>query len=76
MTNSNPPGPTDDFPKGKICEEDEGGLNIAIGVDPETRNVILNFGVPVNWIGMEVDEALGLAKLITEKANELKAMVG
>ena len=49
-------GPTGDYPNGKVCESDEGGLNIGLAVDKEEGIVALKFGTPVLWIGLEKDD--------------------
>lgn len=67
MSDNDQLGPTGEFPEGKIHEDDEGGLNMAVGHKGEL--VFINFGKPVQWIGMNPSEALQLAKLITEHAE-------
>jgi hypothetical protein len=44
-------GKTNDFPRGKLNGSDEGGLQIAISVLDKT--VIVAFGAPTAWIGMD-----------------------
>lgn len=68
---ANKPGPTHDFPKGKLNDEDEGGLKIAISIQDSV--VRIDFGEPTAWIGLPVEEALAFASLIVGKAIELRA---
>ena len=62
-------GKTNDFPRGKLNDSDEGGLQIAIGVRDKT--VIVDFGTPTTWIGLDKQTALALANGIIEKANSI-----
>lgn len=67
------PGPTGDFPKGKMDQEDEGGLNIGVG--SRGRKVMMVFGKTVAWIGMEADDAEKVADAIRVAASEARAFV-
>lgn len=60
-------GATKDYPRGKLNQHDEGGLQIAIGVQDKT--VIIDFGTPTTWIGLDKHTALALANSLIEKAN-------
>lgn len=48
-------GATNTFPEGKLTEDDEGGIQFAVGV--KDGQVCLDFGKPIAWIGMNPDEA-------------------
>lgn len=63
-------GATGEFPEGKLTSEDEGALKMAVGIHPETGKVIVNFGKPVAWLGMEANDALKLAGFIRKRAIE------
>lgn len=63
------PGKTNDFPRGKINEFDEGGLRISIGVQDKT--VMIDFGAPTKWIGMDKQTAIDFANAILGKANSI-----
>lgn len=65
----NKPGPTGDFPQGKLNEDDEGGLQI--GVTTESGKVVIEFGIPVRWVAMAPDQAIELAKIITQRAEAI-----
>jgi hypothetical protein len=69
-----PLGPTGDFPKGKLNEEDEGGLTMAVShqVYPSGGVVRIDFGKPTAWIGLPPDEAVAFAKMIVNHAMALK----
>jgi hypothetical protein len=59
-------GPTGDFPRGKLSEHDEGALNIGIAVKDKT--ILVNFGGPVAWFGLDYAGAVGFAEAILAKA--------
>jgi len=65
-----PLGPTGEFPKGKLNESDDGGLNIAVGAEGE--NVVLHFGSSVNWIGFGPDEADAVASALNHYAQKIR----
>jgi hypothetical protein len=62
-------GATREFPKGKITEADEGGLRMAIFKKDE--KLIIEFGTPVLWLGMDLNEARDFARLILLKCDEV-----
>jgi hypothetical protein len=63
-------GPTHDFPRGKLNETDEGGINIAIST--EEGNVRIDFGKPTAWVAFPPEQALQLASLIVARAMTIK----
>lgn len=65
-------GATKDFPKGKLNEADEGGLNLAVThTDGADGRVIVHFGSPVVWIGFTREEAIAIAEMIKKHAESL-----
>lgn len=68
-------GPTGEFPHGKIHESDEGELSIAVGHTPDGK-VLMDFGVPTPWLGMEPDQAKEIAKALLHHADEAEKMRG
>ena len=62
-------GKTNDYPRGKLNDADEGGLKIAIAVQDKT--VIVAFGTPTAWIGLDKHTAIAFANGILEKANAI-----
>ena len=64
-------GATGNFPAGKIDKTDEGEIRFAIAADPTTRKVIINFGKPVAWMGMEKDQAIAIGETLIARAKEL-----
>lgn len=61
------PGPTGEYPDGKLNKDDEGELQFAVGVT-NTGDVFFDFGVKVKWIAMEPSQAIELAKVIAINA--------
>lgn len=62
-------GATGRFPQGKIDPNDEGELKLA--VSNQDGNVIIAFGKPVHWVGLDKVTALQFAKAIFDHANAL-----
>lgn len=56
------------YPRGKLNADDEGALAIAITVKDKT--VIVDFGKPVNWLGLDADSARNLARTLLRRADE------
>lgn len=65
-----PLGKTGLYPEGKVCPEDEGEIQIAIGSDPERSVVILDFGAkPINWLGLNPQQAVDIATSLIKQAR-------
>ena len=64
-------GKTGRFPYGKVSEDDEGELRVAIGIDLSQGIVRIEFGKPVAWLGLPVNQARALSQMLLEKADEL-----
>jgi hypothetical protein len=62
-------GQTGDFPHGKLDDTDEGGLNIAIGSEPDGKNVVIRFGKKVAWIALPQEQAVQFAMTILRHAR-------
>lgn len=62
-------GPTGNFPRGKLFDSDEGELQIGIGV--VDRTIVVKFGKPTAWIGLDYYSAVGLAQTILKRAEEI-----
>ena len=66
-------GPTGNFPYGRLNDEDEGELQIALGADRASETVWLDFGKPVAWIGMRPEQAEAIAaKMVAAAARARK----
>lgn len=62
-------GPTREYPQGKIHSTDEGEIKMAIGT--KENKVVIHFGTPTAWIGMDKEQAIQFGKTIIEKAEEI-----
>lgn len=65
------PGPTGDFPKGKLRPDDEGG--IAIAIMNRGGKIVMDFGKPTAWIGFDPVEARQMAEALLRNAAEAEA---
>lgn len=63
-------GATGKFPDGSLDKSDEG--EIAFGVASHRGKVIINFGKPVAWLGMDATQAAGLAALLLKHASQCR----
>lgn len=72
MNKSDIPGATGKFPRGKINEDDEGELQIVIGINEEHKTIMIDFGKPVSWIGFGADEARAFANWILANADKIE----
>lgn len=63
-------GATGQHPMGSLDKSDEG--EIAFGVASHRGKVIINFGKPVAWLGMDARQAAGLAALLIQHANRCR----
>lgn len=61
-------GALGDFPEGQLTKSDEGAVQFAIGV--KDGKVVLDFGTPVAWVGMNPQQAADLASLLMKRARE------
>lgn len=61
-------GATGEFPDGKLTPDDEGGLQFSIG--HRNGKVVLDFGTPAVWIGMEPQQAVELAQSLFDHARQ------
>lgn len=62
-----PLGPTGNFPDGKCTPDDRGELALAIAIDPKNKLIVMNFGIPVTFIGMEAKQAIAMADDLLRK---------
>ena len=60
-------GALGDFPAGQLTKSDEGSIQFAIG--DKDGKVVLDFGTPVNWVGMTPQQAADLASAIFNRAR-------
>ena len=60
-------GATGAYPDGQLNKTDEGELAFAVGV--ENGVVVVKFGKPVAWLGLQPDQACELGRLLITKAG-------
>lgn len=60
-------GATNKFPQGKLTENDEGEITMAVAV--QDGKVVIDFGQPTAWVGMDPQQASDLATLILKNAR-------
>jgi hypothetical protein len=65
-------GATNQFPRGKLNEDDEGELQFGIAITEDLKTLVINFGKPIEWIGMARVDVLALAHALKERANEME----
>ena len=66
-------GPTGDFPQGKLRDDDNGALSFRVGI--LENKIVVQFGVPVEWIGLDAPLARALAAKLIEKADLIEGQV-
>lgn len=66
-----PFGATGRYPMGKLTETDEGEIAFGVAADKQNGKVIINFGKPTAWVGMDREQALALADSLKRKADDL-----
>lgn len=63
-------GPTGAFPQGRLNPEDEG--EIRMGVTVHDGKVVMDFGKPTAWIGMDPRQARELGETLIRRAGEVR----
>lgn len=66
-----PRGATNRFPRGKFTKGDEGELRLAVYVKDGT--VVMDFGKPVAWMGLDSVAAKQMAELLIKHADSLES---
>lgn len=60
-------GGTGEHPEGFLTPDDEGGIQFRVG--SENGKVVLDFGKPVHWVGMDAQQAADLASSLLKWAR-------
>lgn len=60
-------GPTGEHPDGQLNKHDDGGIKFAVGV--HEGKVVMDFGKPTAWIGMNPQDAMDLASTLVKNAR-------
>ena len=66
-------GALHDHPEGRLTDKDDGALQYAVA--QTGGKVIVNFGTPVSWIGMNPEDAEAMANVLMAKAREARKMI-
>lgn len=61
-------GSLGNFPEGQLTKTDEGAIQFAVG--EKDGKVVLDFGTPVVWVGLNPQQAADLASLLLKRARE------
>jgi len=67
-------GPSRQFPAGKLCREDNGELIMGMAIHGGT--LIINFGTPVAWIGLDLAAAEEMAEMLDKYIGKLRGLNG
>jgi hypothetical protein len=60
-----------EFPDGKLNEEDEGEIGVAIGI--EDGRVIIMFPKPVAWFGLPGEQSIEMGRTLIKRGREALA---
>lgn len=60
-----------EYPAGRLGAADDGALAMAVTGDREKGVIVVDFGKPVVWFGLTPESAVGLARLLVQKAREV-----
>lgn len=69
MDENQKPGPTGDYPMGKLAPDDEGGLKMRFKTVGE--RLIIDFGTQVAWIGLGERDARAMGEMLIREADKL-----
>ena len=73
--NNKQPGPTGEFPNGRLNNYDDGELAIGVTADKENNVLIIDFNKEIGWLGLKPEEAYDLSRLLFQKAKELEGEI-
>lgn len=59
------------FSDGRIGPNDDGDVSFACSADAKNKIVILDFGKPVSWIGMQPEQAVAIAEMLVKFARQV-----
>ena len=62
------------YPHGKLNTDDRGSLALAMAVDKAKGVIIIDFGKPVDWIGLRLEDAELIRDMLTAKMLELRGI--
>lgn len=62
------------FSDGKIADDDEGDTAFYMGMDPESKKIILRFAKPLTWIGLDYQSACAFRSGLDKHIEQLEKM--
>lgn len=62
------------WPHKRISGDDDGETAFAIATDPQNEIIRIQFTKPMNWIGLDIQSAKNLHRLLGEKITELSLL--
>lgn len=65
------PGPTGDYPDGRLHAADRGEVQAALTVDRENGRLHIDFGTELSWLSMNAEQALAFAEQLRRRAEQL-----
>lgn len=67
------PGPTGEYPAGKLRPDDEGGINVVARIDRARGVIFLDFTKPLRWLALPPQDARRVAGQLIAMAEQLEA---
>lgn len=67
-----PPGPTGQHPAGVLTPCDKGGIEFSLAHADGT--VVIIFGTPVQWVGLDPGQAIALGEGLIEHARQARIL--
>jgi len=65
-------GPTGKYPNGPMNKNDAGELAVAISTNKKKGIITIDFGTSLSWLGLTVDDAKMLVKILNERIDDLE----
>jgi len=63
----------DKYPHGKISDDDQGNLRIAVAADRKHNVVRIEFFKDIRWLALDVETAEQFIRTLEAKVDEIKA---
>ncbi len=59
------------YPSGRLGANDDGALSYAVAADHKKKVVIIDFGKPVEWVGLPESDCRNLIQTLISKVDEI-----
>lgn len=63
-----------EYPAGRMGATDDGALSYAMANDDRHKTIVMRFGFPVEWIGLDLESAVRLRDELTERIMALRGV--